>query len=318
MARNPPSTTDESELARPWAASDRRVPRRVVQPLQAFLHTEVAGGVLLLVAAVVALVWANSPFSSTYEELWGTELSLRLGRFALTEDLRHWVNELLMALFFFVVGLEIKRELVDGELRERRAAMLPALCAIGGMVVPALLYLLVATGSEGQAGWGIPMATDIAFAVGVLSLVGNRVPTSLKVLLLSLAIVDDLGAILVIAIFYSEGLALGWLAAAGGIVAVIVVLRRLDVRSLVPYVVLAGALWLAVFSSGVHATLAGVVLGFLTPARPFYRLEAAAQAAEPHLRDGVSETMLDVRNLAREAVSPLVRLISQLHPWSTR
>jgi len=214
------------------------------------------------------------------------------------------------------VGLEIKRELVAGELRERRAAMLPAICALGGMVVPAGLYLLLTVGTPGEAGWGIPMATDIAFAMGVLALVGKRAPAGLKVLLLSLAIVDDLGAILVIAVFYSEGLALGWLAAAGAIVAVIVVLRRLDVRSLVPYVVLAGGLWLAVFSSGVHATLAGVVLGFLTPARPFYRLEAAAHAAEPHLRDGVASTMLDVRNLAREAVSPLERLETQLHPWS--
>jgi NhaA family Na+:H+ antiporter len=259
--------TEHDDLTAPWAQSDRFVPRVVAQPLQQFLQTEAAGGVVLLIAAVIAVVWASSPWSTSYDELWSTEITVGTAGFQLTENLRHWVNDLAMALFFFVAGLEIKRELVHGDLRRARTAMLPIVCALGGMIVPALLFLAFNAGGDGAKGWGIPMATDIAFSIGVLALVGRRAPVSLKVFLLTLAIVDDIGAILVIALFYSSGIKLAWLCTAFGVAMLIVVLRHLGVRSLIPYAILAAALWLATFESGIHATIAGVVLGLLTPAR---------------------------------------------------
>ena len=202
----PVTSTDETAGSRrahlsgaAAALPGRRVPRVVRQ----FLATEAAGGVVLLIAAVTALVWTNSPWSSSYRSLWSTDLSVSLGRFVLVEDLRHWVNDALMAVFFFVVGLEIKRELVHGDLRDPRVAAMPVFAAVGGMAVPALLYLLVTAGTDGSRGWGIPMATDIAFAIGVVALLGPRIPPSLKLFLLTLAIVDDIGAIVVIALFYA-------------------------------------------------------------------------------------------------------------------
>ena len=259
-------------VPRPWSASDRRVPRAVVRPLRRFADTEAAGGVAMLVMAIVALVWANSPFGDSYIELWETIISVHIGELIHIDlDLRGWVNDLAMAIFFFVVALEIKRELVRGELRDPRAAALPAVAAIGGMIVPATIYAVFNVGTAGADGWGIPMATDIAFAVGVLSLLGRRVPSSLVVFLLTLAIVDDLGAIVVIAVFYTSGLSFGWLAIGIGCILAAVVLNRSDVRSLVPYFLLAMACWLALHESGVHATLAGVAFGLITPSHAFVR-----------------------------------------------
>ncbi|HNU02468.1 MAG TPA: Na+/H+ antiporter NhaA [Acidobacteriota bacterium] len=311
-------------LGRPWSASDQAIPRRIVRPLQDFLHTEVAGGALVLGAAVIALVWVNSPLGSAYHALWHTPLEFRLGPLQLGGDLHHWVNDLLMALFFFVVGLEIKRELILGELRDPKAAALPVICALGGMIVPAALYLALAAGTPAAAGWGIPMATDIAFSLGVLALLGARVPPSLKVFLLTLAIADDIGAILVIALFYSGGIAWVWLGAAAGACAAVVILQRIQVRSLVPYLVLAAGLWLSLYKAGIHPTIAGVVLGLLTPVWPFHKPAAAADAARGIL-DGVGamppgearhSALLEVAGLAREAVPPLARLQAVLHPWS--
>jgi NhaA family Na+:H+ antiporter len=227
---------------------------RLPQAVRRFLAAEATGGIVLLGAAVVALVWANSPWSSSYESLWSTEV-------------RHWVNDGLMAVFFFVVGLEIKRELVVGELRSPRAAALPVIAAVGGMAVPALLYLAVNAGDPGADGWGIPMATDIAFAVGVVALLGSRVPAPLKLFLLALAIVDDIGAIVLIAVFYSDGIDGVAFAVAGAAALAVVALWRLRA----PWITLVAAavvLWGATYESGVHATIAGVVLGLLTPARP--------------------------------------------------
>jgi Na+:H+ antiporter, NhaA family len=322
-----PLHAEHDDLTAPWARSDRLVPRVLAHPVQRFLDTEAAGGVVLLVAAVVALAWASSPWSASYEQLWSTELTVGTAGVHLTESLRHWVNDLAMGLFFFVAGLEIKRELVHGDLRKARTAMLPILCAVGGMVVPALLFLAFNAGGPGVRGWGIPMATDIAFSVGVLALVGRRTPASLKVFLLTLAIVDDIGAIVVIALFYSSGVSLAWLAGAAGIVVAIAVLKRIGVRSLVPYVVLAAALWLVTFESGVHATIAGVVLGLLTPARPLQRPAAVAEVAadrlrDRHLTDDTDEerdetSMLQVSSLTAQAVSPVGRLQHHLHPYSS-
>jgi NhaA family Na+:H+ antiporter len=295
------------------ALPGRRMPRVV----RRFLETEAAGGVVLLVAAVVALVWANSPWGDSYHTVWETELTLNLGRWELTDDLHHWVNDGLMALFFFVVGLEIKRELVHGDLRDRRAAAMPAIAAAGGMVVPALLFLVLAGGTDGARGWGIPMATDIAFAVGVVALLGPRVPSALKLFLLTLAIVDDIGAIVVIAVFYATDTEPMYLLAAVGILGAMLALRLGGVVWLAPYVVLGCGVWLATRASGVHATIAGVVLGLLAPARPLIPAVVARDWAGD-LTDDPSPAELDaMTRLARTAVSPAERLEHLLHPWTS-
>ena len=245
--------------------SERRTPRRPLSALQDFLHDEAAGGIALVACALVAVVWANSPVSDSYADFWGQYLTIGWGPTAITEDLQHWVNDALMAVFFFVVGLEIKRELAIGELRDPRAAALPAAAAVGGVVVPALIFVALTSGAAG-AGWGIPMATDIAFAVGVLALLGDRVPSGAKLLLLSVAIVDDIIAISVIALFYTETVSLAWLAGAVAGLGLVVVLRVLGVTAIWPYVVVGVAVWAATLESGVHATIAGVALGLLTPA----------------------------------------------------
>jgi NhaA family Na+:H+ antiporter len=248
----------------------------LVGPLRGFLHHEATGGVLLLAATVIALGWANSPLSGSYETVWTTEFSVGTGRVSVTEDLRHWVNDSLMVLFFFVVGLEIKRELVAGELRGLRTALLPVAAALGGVVLPVVIFLSIA-GPEGRQGWGIPMATDIAFAVGVLAVLGSRIPAGARLFLLSLAIVDDIIAIVVIAVFYSATLDLAWLAGAAAAVVPILVMRRLGVRAVWPYAAVGVAMWFATQESGVHATIAGVVLAMLTPVGRFRGRDVADQ-----------------------------------------
>lgn len=306
-------------LPNSWLRSDRRLARMVGRPLQSFLAVEAAGGILLVVATVVALVWANSPWDAAYETVFHTHLQISLGSYTFDESAVHVINDALMALFFFVVGLEIKQEWVAGELRDRRAAALPAVAAVGGMVVPALIYLALNAGGAGAKGWGIPMATDIAFALGVVAVLGSRVPQPLKVFLLTLAIVDDIGAIVVIAAFYSDGISWGWLAIAAGIVGLVVVGQRVKVRYHAIYVVLGLLLWLAVFESGVHATIAGVVMGLLTPAIPFLpALEAEAIVDELEGRDELSATDVHrVSVLISESVPLTERLVELLHPWTS-
>lgn len=290
---------------------------RLPKALRVFLDTETSSGALLLGATALALVWANSPWQGSYVRLWTTVLDVSIGHWHLTEDLRHWVNDGLMAIFFFVAGVEIKRELVDGDLRDPRAAALPVLAALGGMVVPAILFAVVNVGGAGSHGWGVPMATDIAFAVGMVVLLGTRVPPGLKLFLLTLAIADDIGAIVVIALFYARSVdvvALGVAALAFGAV---LVLRHLGVLSLVPYAAVALVAWVAMFQSGVHATIAGVVLGLLTPARPYAPVSLAKEWAtdlddEPSLTD-----LATMERLARHAVSPAERLEHLLHPLAS-
>lgn len=239
--------------------------RRIVRPLAAFTATEASGGIVLLAATALALIWANSPWDGRYFDLVHHELGIDFRAFEIRDSFGHLVNDGLMTVFFFVVGLEIKRELVEGELASPRKAALPVAAALGGMVAPALIYTAWNLGGEGVHGWGIPMATDIAFAMGVLALLGGRAPTSLKVFLLALAIVDDLGAILVIAVFYTESVswvALGWAAA---VLVGVLVVRRAGVQAIWLYVVLGILLWAAVYKSGIHATIAGVVLASLAP-----------------------------------------------------
>lgn len=276
-----------------------------------------------MAAAVVALLWVNLAEGS-YEDVWTTKVAIDLGPLEIEEDLRHLVNDLLMAVFFYVVALEVKREILFGSLRDPRSAAVPVAAALGTMVGAAVTYVAINLGGGELQGWAIPIATDIAFALGVLGLTGRRAPPELRAFLLTLAIVDDLGTIAVIGLFYSDGIELGWLAAAGGLTLSVVLLRQLGVRLLAPYVALAGVMWIAVFKSGLHPTIAGVILGFLTPALAFHPRQAAGEVIGDQLTEiaqssdiEVSEaTMLETSRLAREAVSPLARMEEQLHPWS--
>jgi NhaA family Na+:H+ antiporter len=232
-----------------------------------FVSLEAASGIVLLLAAAAALVWANTD-SAGYTSWWYRELTIGPGGLAITESLVRWVNDALMTVFFFVVGLEIKRELVTGELRDRQRAALPAVAALGGMAVPALIFVAVNLGGASLDGWAIPMATDIAFAVGILALLGRRVPPSLKLFLLALAIVDDIGAIVVIALFYSRGLDGWWLLGALAVVLLVILMSRLNVDRPIVYLIPGVVLWWCLHQAGVEPTLAGVVLGFITPAHP--------------------------------------------------
>ena len=238
--------------------------QRIVDPVADFLHDEAAGGIALAVATVIALVWANTA-PDGYASLWEHVLNVGAGDLTLRLDLRHWVNDALMAIFFFVVGLEIKRELVCGELQDRRAATLPVLAAVGGVALPAVIFLMITAGTPEASGWAIPAATDIAFAVGVLALLGDRVSSGVKLFVLTIAIVDDILAILIIAVFYAGDVSLSWLAAGLCGLAGVVALRRVGVVRIAPYVLLGAGIWVAIHESGVHATIAGVALGLLTP-----------------------------------------------------
>ncbi len=315
-----------------WLTSDRTVPSRFVRPVLRFTSIEASGGIVLLIGAVAALIWANAPFGESYASFWETPLNLEIGELIhLDESLRDFVNDALMTIFFFVVGLEIKRELAVGELRDRKRAAVPAIAAVGGMVIPALIYVAFVIGEPGEAtrGWGIPMATDIAFSVGVVSLLGARVSVGAKLFLLALAIADDIGAIAVIAIFYTSDLATGWLAASLATLAVIYVAGRVGIRSTTFYVVAGIAAWFFLFESGVHATLAGVALGFLTPAAAWYSdrdyydraswilSQRQMDEAAPSSVERVDDHALTLANVAKESVPPLNRLERALHPWSS-
>jgi NhaA family Na+:H+ antiporter len=260
---------------------------RLGRTLARFLQIEAASGIILLAAAALAMTWANSAWSEGYAALWHTPLALRVAGFGLERTLEWFVNDVLMVVFFFVVGLELRREQHHGSLSDVRRALLPALAAIGGMVAPALVYLALAGERQTRAGWGIPMATDIAFAVGVLALLGRRVPAELRVLLLALAVIDDLGAILVIALFYSSGVKPPGLTFAALGLGAIVGMRALGVRAKLAYVIPAALVWAGVYAAGVHPTIAGVVIGLMTP----------------------------VHSDAEAPRSPADELIDMLHPW---
>lgn len=298
---------------------------RLVAPFTRFLHVQAAGGIVLLLATITALGLANSPWSDAFLKFWKTPIGFEFGGFAMHHYLQHWINDGLMVLFFFVVGLEVKRELVLGELRELRSAALPIAAAIGGMVVPAGIYLALQFGEPGERGWGIPMATDIAFVVGCMAVLGSRFPHGLRIMLLSLAIADDIGAIVVIAVGYTDDL--NWLALAGGGVGLLAVwlLARLGVRSLLVYTVLGLFVWLGFHESGIHATIAGVILGLMTPARnyvtPANLRRVLDQASEVltmgdwDLHSHRVDPIRQLRRASREVVSPLEYLEHTLNPW---
>lgn len=296
----------------------------LTRPLIRFFEVEAASGIVLLACTIIALLLANSPYADAYFRLWQTKLSLQFGESTWGLSIGHWINDGLMTVFFFVVGLEIKRELVHGELNNPRVAALPAIAALGGMVVPAMIYLLTLGEQSGSArqGWGIPMATDIAFVVGFLSLFGARVPHGLKIFLLSLAIVDDLGAVLVIAIFYSSNISLAALLLGASGLALTVLLNRSGVRQIPIYVVVGIGIWSAFLASGVHPTVAGVLLGLLTPTSAWLEGRSLIELLSD-LRDSHASAKLPINyekingliHVAKEIISPLERLEIRLHPW---
>ncbi len=292
---------------------------------KAWLTSETFGGVLLLLCTLMALFLVNSSWRESYEAFWKQTVALQIGSWTLSKDVLLFVNDGLMTLFFFVVGLEIKRECVEGELREPRRAALPVFSALGGMLLPAAFYMLMVPEGPGARGWGIPMATDIAFVVGLLALLGPRVPRSLKVWLLTLAIVDDIGAVLVIAVFYTQSIALVPLALAFFGFVLVVLLQRFQVRSVGIYTIIGLAIWLAVLKSGVHPTVAGVLLGLLTPAAALYAdgkaLKQNLQAFLKRLDGKISvpheQEATRLAYVATESLSPLHRLEHRLAPWNT-
>jgi NhaA family Na+:H+ antiporter len=312
------------------SVAHQRPVQRIVRPFQDFAHKQSSGGIVLIVATVAALVWANSPWGASYAALWGSKLTVGLGDFSLSKDLTHWINDGLMAIFFLVVGLEIKREVLVGELSSIRGAALPVAAAVGGAVAPAAIYVAINAGTEGAAGWGIPMATDIAFALGVLALLGERVPLSLKVFLTALAIVDDIVAVLVIALFYTSDISWSALVVGALFLVALLVANLIGVGRTLVYALLGVGLWLAFLLSGVHATIAGVLLAFTVPASSFinpdqflersrYVLDHFEQAGEKGgnvLTNEERQAALHALNEATyELEPPLHELEHALHPW---
>ena len=303
---------------------------QIVLPFQEFVKTESFSGILLITFMVIALIWANSPWSASYESLWQTQVTVSLGSFAIDKPLLLWINDGLMAIFFFVVGLEIKRELLVGELSSLRQAMFPIAAAIGGMAAPAALYLILNQNGPGQSGWGIPMATDIAFALGILALLGKKAPLSLKIFLTAVAIVDDIGAVLVIALFYTEKIVWVSLAAAVIIFALLMVLNRRGVRKPLPYAILGIALWVAFLKSGVHATIAGVLLAMTIPATTVIDRKGFLARIRLYLNEFENEgvnngnsfttkkqraLLQGIEDYTHGVEAPLQRLEHSLHPW---
>jgi NhaA family Na+:H+ antiporter len=304
-----------------WAPA-RAAARAIASPILRILQIEAASGIALMVATAVALVCANTQWSDSYVALWHTPVGFAFGDASFVKPLEFWINDGLMTVFFLLVGLEIRRETFEGELASLRKAALPLAAALGGMVVPAVIYAVLNHGRAGSAGWAIPMATDIAFAVGVLTLLGSRVPTQLRILLLALAVIDDIGAIVVIAAFYNDGIDIyGLLLAAAGLGGLLG-MRAAGLRTPLLYVVPGVVLWAGLYKAGIHPTLAGVVIGLVTPVRPWFGPSGFAETTQQHLaelEDGDKHDLLvrlDAINQARrEAVSPVERLIHALHPY---
>src|SRR5918994_2325816 len=302
----------------------------IVRPFQEFANRASSSGILLIAAAIVALVWANSPWGESYTGLWGTKLSIGFESFSIEEDLTHWINDGLMAVFFLVVGLEIKREILVGELSSPRRAALPIAAALGGAVLPALIYAAFNFGTEGVSGWGIPMATDIAFALGVLALLSERAPLGLKVFMTALAIVDDILAVMVIALFYTSDVSWGALAVGAAFLVALVAANLAGVGKPLPYALLGMGLWLCFLQSGVHATIAGVLLAMSVPASSFIdtgmflkrsrdlldRFEQAGERGDAVLCNEDRQGALHDLNKANEDVEPpLQEMEYALHPW---
>lgn len=307
---------------------------RILSPFEAFLHRTTTGGIVLMATTLITLIMANVYDSEAIHHFWEQTLSLSVGDFSLALSLHHWVNDGLMAFFFLIVGLELKREIMVGELSSFRDAMLPVIAALGGMLVPAAIYAGLNHGTPTAAGWGIPMATDIAFAVGILVLLGTRIPRNLIIFLTALAIADDLGAVMVIAVFYTHDIDTGALINAGLMTALLAVFNRGGVRNPLPYWLVGAVLWYAILRSGVHATLAGIILAFAIPVRPRFtarqfdqrlgELREAMHSEKLHksLSDAFSDTRLtaiaeSAEKMSLEVQSPLQRIEHGITPWVT-
>jgi len=300
----------------------------VISPFEQFIHRETTSGLLLIACALLALILANSALADSYHLFFHTRIGIAVGAWQLEMSLHHWINDGLMALFFFVVGLEIKREILVGELAEPRHAVLPIVAAMGGMVVPAGIYYVINYGSDAVLGWGIPMATDIAFAVGVLVLLGNRIPKSLITFLVALAIVDDLGSVVVIALFYTDEIMRGALVIATALLCLLILFNRIGVRSPLPYFLVGIAMWLAMLQSGIHATLAGIFTALTIPAWPKYdpvrfsrhvkklmrRFDASSRQGEPLMQNEKQNAIVQaLENGVRMVETPLRRLERSMH-----
>lgn len=305
----------------------------VINPVNRFIGKSTTGGIVLFIAAVVALILANSPWKEAYHHFWEHKFSLGIdNKYILDQNLHHWINDGLMAVFFFVVGLELKREIIGGELSNPKKAFLPVAAGIGGMIFPALIYLLFNSSGEAQNGWGIPMATDIAFALGVLFLLGDRVPASLKLFLTVLAIADDIGAVLVIAFFYTSDISFTSLIVGSAFLLLLIISNLVGVRSTIYYGILGiGGLWMAFLLSGVHATIAGVLAAFTIPANVkideigfsekmkmyLEKFKRADPNGVPTVTPEQLHILEDMRTLSKQAMTPLQRLEHGLHPIVT-
>lgn len=304
---------------------------KILKPINEFLHQEASGGILLIIFTLISLIWANTSLSDYYHDLWHSHIVISLGNFlTLDYTLHHWINDGLMAIFFFTVGLEIKRELLVGELSSLQKASLPIAGALGGMIIPAILYSIFNSGTEGANGWGIPMATDIAFVVGIMALLGPRIPLTLKIFVLALAIADDIGAVLVIAIFYTAEISTTALIIAAIVLFILILLNRLGTKSLIVYSILGIILWLAFLKSGIHATIAGVLLAFTIPATSRFDTKKFSDKVKELIQnfDSTGEHWKNVMNNSErqhdvmaietsceKVLTPLQRFEHSLHPW---
>ncbi|TKG97157.1 Na+/H+ antiporter NhaA [Puteibacter caeruleilacunae] len=309
---------------------EKRIFHRIKDPLVEFVRLEAFSGIVLMFFTILALIIANSIYGHEFIEYWEDKVGFKFGGWELSKTLLHWVNDGLMAIFFFVVGLEIKRELLSGGLSSMKKASLPIFAAFGGMLVPALIYVGINQGSAGSHGWGIPMATDIAFALGILILLGKRVPVSLKLLLTSIAIVDDIGAVIVIALYYTNEISWGYLMMGAVIYALLWGLNLLKVRKVPPYIYLGVLLWYVFLKSGVHATLAGILLAFAIPAKAYRNIGEFVDSNNSLLKnltgkrdvpdttprdEHVQASVSAIQANCIEVMSPLQRLEHHLHPW---
>lgn len=306
----------------------RNMAKMVAAPVEKFLSLEAAGGLVLLFNAALAIIWANSPWHESYDHLWHIKLTIGLGSFSMSESLHFWINDGLMTIFFLVAGYEIKRELRDGELADMKRASLPIAAALGGMLVPAAFYLMLNPSGPARDGWGIPMATDIAFAVGILSLLGKRIPAAMRILLLALAIIDDLGAILVIAIFYTSSIDNQGLLVVGLGLLLLFTWRKAAIRPGLLYMIPVITLWYGFWKAGIHPTLAGVIVGLSAPAKAWVSREALVRVATNSLEEFRLKTrggnydehdilppLRRIILVAREAISPVVHAEAVFHPW---
>lgn len=306
----------------------QRLTEKALTALERFLHIEAVSGIVLLLAAAAALIWANSPLANSYHQIWSAQLSFGLGGFEFSQPLHFWINDALMTVFFLVVGMEIRREIHDGALSSFRQASLPIAAALGGVAIPALVYLAFNVDVVRQNGWAVPTATDIAFAVGVLALLGRSIPSNVRVFLLAVAIIDDIVAVLIIALFYSGGLDYTGFVVSGVGLALVLALQQMGIGSALIYVVPGAVIWIGLLMTGAHPTLAGVVLGLMTPVVPVRMRErpldllsritselTGRDAAEKSDADQLAQPLRQIRLAQRELLPPVVRVQSTLHPW---